>query len=1123
MVTDVDRAGQARRERIIAGLRGRSLEEAAADPALRQDMRDEAASPDPDRLVTPDLVRLMDQAQELRLKQPSLQLFFSTDDVIIVPGFLGSELADVSGRDGLIWIDPKLVFGAGKLMDLRLAPFQAGQPDADATAGVTIRPHGAIPVIYAGLRFALEVQRYHTEVFGFDWRKDLDEWAAALAQVIRDRANRRFRPLHLIAHSQGSLVARRALQLLGADLARQLVNNLVLLGPATAGTFSAALAIAGNNSLLATLRRFHIVPPPEFAGVPQSLSGLYQLLPWRTEAVNRPAGTPGADGDGRAQRGLPLEWVKQHLDQFRQPAFWETGVDPARLAKFFGWGKDVHATFFNDRTTIILGDLPTVGGVKFQGGALVEDEAFKTWGDGTVPDAFALVDGVTRVYRARGGEHTMLPATLSVIAAVHQVLTGRPPRLEAAGLGAAAAAGAADVPFLAEAPPQVPAAARAAPALPPEQLPPKPHQGEIDRTVSAPQYRRLRVFSFDPLLGTDLDALGTDQLTIALPWDFADGDFLRPGPVGEYLEVVDRDPANDCFYPPVDLNHPHLLAQDGLPASEGDPRFHQQMAYAVAMNTIHHFEVALGRTALWGPHLVRNDKGEVISSARPEDEYVQRLRVYPHGLRQANAFYDPDKKALLFGYFPAQGADVGRNLPGGTVFTCLSHDVVAHETTHALLDGLHRYFTEPSNPDVFAFHEAFADVVALFQHFSHPDVLKDQIARAQGDLERQSMLGVLAAQFGEALGHRGALRQYLGRRTKDNGWEPIKPDPAAIAKTHEPHDRGAILVAALFRAFTNIYENRVRDLRRIATGGTGILPQGDLHPDLVGRMAKEAARAAQHMLAMCIRALDYIPPVDITFGEYLRALITADYDLVRDDDRRYRVSVVAAFRDWGIYPPEVRSLSVDSLLWAPAEPEVICRLDEFLRTQQLDAWALGADRRRAYLEMRRVSMALHDWLQDNVVPGREWALGLCLGPDAAPGGIRRDKQGRPVFEVHACRPCRRIGPDGQQKTDVVVEIVQRRKAYFNQNQQQDIDAGNVTWDKAPLQDFYFRGGCTLLIDPHTGAIRYCIRKAIKTKGDERLAQERLFRQGQFGDKVGGAYLSGDHDNVNPFAFLHGSR
>ena len=73
---------------------------------------------------------------------------------------------------------------------------------------------------------------------------------------------------------------------------------------------------------------------------------------------------------------------------------------------------------------------------------------------------------------------------------------------------------------------------------------------------------------------------------------------------------------------------------------------------------------------------------------------------------------------------------------------------------------------------------------------------------------------------------------------------------------------------------------------------------------------------------MCIRALDYCPPVDLTFGEYLRALITADYDLVRDDDRGYRIALIEAFRRRGIFPDDVRTLSEDSLRWhGPNEQE----------------------------------------------------------------------------------------------------------------------------------------------------------------------------------------------------------
>src|SRR5262249_15528307 len=159
----------------------------------------------------------------------------------------------------------------------------------------------------------------------------------------------------------------------------------------------------------------------------------------------------------------------------------------------------------------------------------------------------------------------------------------------------------------------------------------------------------------------------------------------------------------------------------------------QQMVYAVAMMTIHNFERALGRPALWAS---RHVEGSTRS-----DEFVRRLRIYPHALREANAYYSPEKRALLFGYFPASSDRPGRYLPAGIVFTCLSHDIIAHETTHALLDGMHRRFIEANHADALGFHEAFADIVALFQHFSFPDVLRHQIARTRGDLASQNLLG----------------------------------------------------------------------------------------------------------------------------------------------------------------------------------------------------------------------------------------------------------------------------------------------------------------------------------------------------------------------------------------------
>ena len=160
----------------------------------------------------------------------------------------------------------------------------------------------------------------------------------------------------------------------------------------------------------------------------------------------------------------------------------------------------------------------------------------------------------------------------------------------------------------------------------------------------SPNTRRLRIFSFDPALAARHDLAGISGITIEIPWESD----LKPGPVGEYVEVIDIDPASNAAYAPVDLNSPSLLATDGLQPSESDPRFHQQMCYAVAMKTIEHFERALGRKALWSSHRAQGGPGY-------SENYVPRLRIYPHALRQQNAFYSPQKKALLFGYFRHHG------------------------------------------------------------------------------------------------------------------------------------------------------------------------------------------------------------------------------------------------------------------------------------------------------------------------------------------------------------------------------------------------------------------------------------------------------------------------------------
>ncbi len=621
--------------------------------------------------------------------------------------------------------------------------------------------------------------------------------------------------------------------------------------------------------------------------------------------------------------------------------------------------------------------------------------------------------------------------------------------------------------------------------------------------IHPPPFRMLRAFAFDPSLSTELENAVINEVTMKVHWEKD----LQPGPVGDYLEVVDVDPPSGGCYEPVNLNDPLLLARDGWEPSEGNPQFHQQMVYAVAMTTIRNFEQALGRTAFWAPHYHKTFKD---GKEDLEEEYVRRLRIYPHALREANAFYSPQKKALLFGYFPASTSDP-RFFPGGTVFTCLSHDIVAHETTHALLDGMHRRFNEPSNPDVLAFHEAFADIAALFQHFSLPEALRHQIAKTHGDLAAENLLLQLAVEFGQATESHRALRDALGEFDEHGVWKPKKIDPGAMEHEFEPHARGSLLVAAIFDAFVSIWKSRTADLMRIATGGTGVLLPGSLHPDLVNRLAAEAGKSAQHVLTMCIRALDYCPPVDLTFGEYLRALITADYDLVQDDDRGYRLAFIESFRRRGIYPRDVRSLSVESLRWlqpqtADFRPYVLPMIQEI--SKMMPEWNITGRSEEIYWKLAAARGRLHDLLKNIEANPKRQALQGLLHLDPA----RK-------FEVHSLRPARRIRPDSQVLTDLVMEITQWKPGYFDDAIQKQADKDGQGEDKLPTPDFKFRGGCTLLVDLSTCDVRYSIYKNIDS--ENRLARQRTYLTGEANASLRATYF-GDRLEHEPFALLHRS-
>ncbi len=398
---------------------------------------------------------------------------------------------------------------------------------------------------------------------------------------------------------------------------------------------------------------------------------------------------------------------------------------------------------------------------------------------------------------------------------------------------------------------------------------------------SLPNTRKLTIIAQDPSIKIRGKILTAE---VEIP-----AEQLAPGPCGYRVNVIDYDSSTNTLYEPAKYptfgnglsgdpfrlepsrkrptNYDRRLLQD--------PRFHAQNVYAIIMRTLARFEYALGRRVSWGSD-------------------GHQLHVAPHAFADANAFYSREDRGIFFGYF------MGRD--GSPIFTSLAHDVIAHETTHALLDGLRQRYMEPSSPDQAGFHEGFADIVALLSMFSIPEVVDALLDMGDGRnqklidqkyltrdylKEKNGLLG-LAEQMGEEL---SAVRGNALRRSVT--LPPGKPY-MSMPDYQEAHQRGELIVAATMNAFLDIWLTRLEKV--------GILQRGKKDRSLV---RDEGARVAEHLLTMAIRALDYCPPVDLRLSDYLSALLTIDQEVVPDDTKyNYRDALLRNFEAFDIRPAE---------------------------------------------------------------------------------------------------------------------------------------------------------------------------------------------------------------------------
>jgi len=111
-------------------------------------------------------------------------------------------------------------------------------------------------------------------------------------------------------------------------------------------------------------------------------------------------------------------------------------------------------------------------------------------------------------------------------------------------------------------------------------------------------------------------------------------------------------------------------------------------------------------------------------------------------------------------------------------------------------------------------------------------------------------------------------------------------------------------------------------------------------------------------------------------------------------------------------------------------------------------------------------------------------------------------------EVHSVRPALRRTADGSVLTDLVVEVVQSRRGYFNPEEQHRRDDRNDPASREDVPgDFVFRRGSTILIDPRRSEIRRVMSTRDTIAGDSDGKNPELDRVRSF--LTGGIPLAGN--------------
>jgi len=261
-------------------------------------------------------------------------------------------------------------------------------------------------------------------------------------------------------------------------------------------------------------------------------------------------------------------------------------------------------------------------------------------------------------------------------------------------------------------------------------------------------------------------------------------------------------------------------------------------SFAVVRQTLTMFERALG--------------GLKIPWAWNTSSNTSVLTVHPRAFNGANAFYSRNQRSLKFGQFLPTGQS-------NQVFTCRSLDIVAHETGHAVLDGLKPGWLGFGNPpQTGGLHESFGDLTSIFLALSQLDQVETFIAMTKANLHAKNFLAAVAEQFGSVLG------RPMGLRNADNNLKLSQ------------------------------VSNEVHAISQVFTGGIyDVLADIFAFEKMRQRVSKSAAHVlldvGEHLLKLLLNAIIKSPDLGATYSDVVNNMLQISHD--QGDPAVYRTFI----------------------------------------------------------------------------------------------------------------------------------------------------------------------------------------------------------------------------------------